>query len=159
MDLPPNFDVLVSPPTAYCVVSAAHRYELPPEALLVLAMREAGRPGTVSKAAGGSHDLGIMQVNTLWLGERSKIAPYVSRDALTNDTCTNVHAAAWILASNVRKTAGDVWKAIGMYHHPSDQARADDYKVKVNHWLPLAKQVVQTTPVYQNMIRTFFGSP
>lgn len=156
-DLPPNFDVIKQPEAAYCFASASARYNLPPESLLGLAIVEGGKVGTVSHNKNGSADLGLMQVNTLWLKESSPLNGYLNFERLRTDICTNVHAAAWILASHVKRTGGDIWRAIGMYHHPYDQKLANSYRIKVNNNLPLAKQIINQLPDYRRFISEFFG--
>jgi hypothetical protein len=158
MDLPPNIDYITQADSAYCIVSASHRFSLPPEALLSLAMVEGGRRGTSSINTNGSKDLGLMQVNTLWLKGASPLSAYVNFTSLVNDVCTNVHAAAWILATEVKKSGGDVWRAIGKYHHPSNNQLAQNYIVKVNGKLPLARKILTSVPEYQNVLGTFYGA-
>lgn len=161
MDGIPNIDALNRPESAYCFVSASHRFKLPPESLLSLAMVEGGKIGSKSPNTNGSFDLGIMQVNTVWLQSASPLAPYLNITLLANDICTNIHAAAWILASNVKKSGGDLWRAVGMYHHPSNEKFAQQYIQKVNGKLPLARQVLQSHPDYQQALGSFYkvGSP
>lgn len=159
LDLPPNFDLIQQPEAAYCFASAAARFNLPPESLLGIAMVEAGKIGTVSRNENGTDDLGVMQVNTLWLDkEASPLKSYLTFENLRMDLCTNIHAAAWILASHVKKTGGDLWRAIGMYHHPSDAVRAQNYRLKVNRNLPLAKQIISQVPDYRRFLSEFFGT-
>lgn len=159
IEMPPNIDVIRHPETAYCMVSAAHRFNLPVESLLALAIVESGRPGTESINRNGTHDLGVMQVNTLWLESRSPLRDYTTRTALTHDVCANIHAAAWILATHIQRVGGDIWRAIGMYHHPSDEARAQGYRLKANRSLPLARQILGEVPIYQHYINLFFSPP
>lgn len=158
MDFPANFDLIMQPESAYCFVSASHRFNLPPEALLSQAMVEGGKVGEVASNKNGSFDLGIMQVNTLWLKEASPLKSYLNFTSLANDICTNAHTAAWILSSLVLKTGGDIWKAVGMYHNPSKETLAKKYIQKVNYRLPLARQILATAPEYQKYINMFYKS-
>ncbi len=158
MDLPPNIDYITQSDSAYCIVSASHRFNLPPEALLSLAIVEGGKRGSSTPNTNGTKDLGLMQVNTVWLKEASPLSPYVNFTSLVNDVCTNVHAAAWILATQVKKTGGDIWRAIGMYHHPSNNQLAQKYITKVNLKLPLARKILTSVPEYQNVLGTFYSS-
>lgn len=157
MDAIANIDALIRPESAYCFVSASHRFKLPPESLLSLAMVEGGKIGSRSPNTNGSFDLGIMQVNTVWLKSASPLAPYLNDTLLANDVCTNIHAAAWILASNVKKSGGDLWRAVGMYHHPTNDKFAQQYIQKVNNKLPLARQVLKSHPDYQQAIGSFYA--
>ena len=155
--VPANLDDVRQPEAAYCIATASERFNLPPESLLSLALVEGGKSGTVSANKNGSYDLGMMQVNTVWLNANSPLRDYVSFEKLRSDLCTNVHAAAWILASHLTRTGGDIWRAIGMYHHPSDYSRAINYKHKVNRALPLARQIISQVPDYGRYIREVFA--
>lgn len=152
----PNIDMITQPDAAYCFVSASHRFKLPPESLLSLAMVEGGKIGSKSRNANGSFDLGIMQINTVWLNSASPLTPYVSLALLANDICTNVHTAAWILASNVTKSGGDIWRAVGMYHHPTNRIEAQQYIQKVNGKLPMARDILRNYPEYQKALGAFY---
>jgi hypothetical protein len=158
MDLPANLDFVTQAEPAYCIVSGAHRFDLPPEALLSLALVEGGRNGTASTNTNGSQDLGLMQINTLWLKSKSPLNAYVNFTTLINDVCANAHTAAWILASEVKKAGGDLWKAIGKYHNPSNKELANIYIKKVNYRLPLARKILANEPEYQTVISNFYGN-
>lgn len=152
----PNIEAITQPNAAYCFVSASHRFKLPPESLLSLAMVEGGKTGMKSLNTNGSLDLGIMQVNTVWLKSASPLSPYINISLLANDICTNIHTAAWILASNVTKSRGDLWRAVGMYHHPSNERAAQQYIQKVNMKLPMAREVMRTYPEYRQALSVFY---
>lgn len=156
-DLPANFDFAMQPQTAYCVVSAAHRYMLPPEALLAILFTEGGKPGTASPNKNGTSDLGPMQTNTLWLREHSPLYGYVSLTTLRDSVCGNIHAAAWIVATNFKKVK-DMWRAVGMYHAPYNESLAQTYKQRVNRRLGQARHVLQNHPVYTGYLHQFFLS-
>lgn len=151
-DAPANFDEISRPEAAYCIVSASNRYNLPPESLLSIAMVEGGKIGTTSLNTNGTVDMGIMQVNSVWLKSASPLSAYVSVASLVHDVCTNVHAAAWILSNHVAKTGGDFWRAIGMYHHPSNSDAAQRYIQKINARLPLARDMLVNMPSYKQQI-------
>lgn len=158
-DLPANYALALEAPTAYCVVTAASRFSLPPEALLAIMFVEGGRPGTQSYNPGSmSWDLGVMQVNDLWLKERSPIRGYVTWRTLRDDLCVNIHSAAWILASELLKR-GDMWRAVGAYHAPNDPERAQRYRQRVNKMVPYARQVLQNSHHYIRYMNQFFRAP
>lgn len=153
-DAPP-VQLIEQPAVAYCVVSASHRYDLPIEGLLSILMTEGGKPGSSSKNDNGTSDLGVMQINTVWLKPQSPLYGYVTAETLKNDLCVNIHAAAWIVAVNVKKV-GDIWRAVGRYHSPGNSTLAWAYMNRVNQKLPAAREVVQTSPVYLRNIQAFF---
>lgn len=153
--LPPDH-IIFEPQTAYCIVSAAHRYSLPVDGLLGILLVEGGKPGMVKSNVNGSKDLGPMQINTIWLGQQSPLYGYVTQDKLTNDLCVNIHSAAWILASELKK-AKDIWVAVGRYHAPNNPQNAWRYKMKVNGYLNQAKAVLKQVTNYQIYIQQFFG--
>jgi soluble lytic murein transglycosylase-like protein len=104
----------VDQPVRQCVTIAAKEYNVPPVALLVLLRAENGKLGTASKNKNGTYDLGPMQINSRWLKD---LSPYgVTSWHLAYDLCTNIRAGAWRFKSELNRTKGDVWKALGNYH-------------------------------------------
>lgn len=144
------------PETAYCIVSASHRFQKPPEALLAMMLHEAGRKGAKTQNTNGSLDLGPMQVNTIWLRNASPLSSYVNEDALANDLCLNIHSAAWILSSHYKKTK-NIWAAIGMYHSPGNRVRAEAYMRLVNAQVPKARKIISHSPDYRRYLNTFYS--
>ena len=69
-------------------------------------------PNEIGKNKNGSLDLGMMQINTIWLPELAKYG--IKRENLM-DGCTSIYIGAWILAKNF-KTYGYTWRAIGAYN-------------------------------------------
>ena len=73
----------------------------------------------VSLNRDGSEDLGVMQVNTRWLGSLSRytgLDPVVVRERLLSDACFNITAAALILQTYWVGAHGDLMRAVGNYH-------------------------------------------
>lgn len=98
---------------AYCMATAARRYALPLPVFRALVAKEGGWDGLKKRDADGSYDLGLAQVNTVHL---KKLATYgVSEDQLINDTCVNLHVAAYRLRFEINR-AGDFWRGVGNYH-------------------------------------------
>ncbi len=98
---------------ATCWEQAARRYQVNPYLLVAIAEVESGlRPGAIGRNTNGSIDIGLMQINSLWLPElqRHGIAP---RDLL--DPCVSVHVGAWVLAQKMR-LHGNTWTAVGAYN-------------------------------------------
>ena len=69
-------------------------------------------PKEIGKNKNGSLDLGMMQINTIWLPELGKYG--IKRDNLM-DGCTSIYIGAWIMAKNF-KNYGYTWRAIGAYN-------------------------------------------
>ena len=69
-------------------------------------------PKVIGRNKNGSLDLGMMQINTIWLND---LARYGINSTQLMDGCTSVYVGAWILAKNFR-TYGNTWRAIGAYN-------------------------------------------
>jgi soluble lytic murein transglycosylase-like protein len=97
-------------------------YNLPPRVLPSIHAVEGGRPGTISDNRDGSQDLGVMQINTLWI---HPLALYTLkpdgavRARLINDPCYNIAAAGAILRTYLLEDHGNLMQAIGDYHSHS----------------------------------------
>jgi soluble lytic murein transglycosylase-like protein len=151
----PDIPLENRPETAYCIVTAAHRYQLPPEALLAVLLREAGQLGMKKKNSNASFDLGPMQVNTVWLDPTSPLRDYLTTDVLANNLCSNIHTGAWILAKHKEQTK-DMWRAIA-YYHSKNPVLGTRYMYLVNEKLPKARQLINYSPVYQSYIKLVYG--
>ena len=106
-------------PFLACMALAAQLYALPPRVLPSIQAVEGGGPGTVHRNADGSADLGIMQINTLWLAPLSRytrLDPAEVRDRLLYRPCFNIAAAGLILRTYLDETRGDLMRAVGNYH-------------------------------------------
>jgi hypothetical protein len=106
-------------PSAFlaCMVAAAQFHGLPPRVLPAIWATEGGRPGLVMRNRNGTEDLGLMQINTVWLPAVARAArqpPEVVRQRLIEDGCFSVHVAAAILRQHADR--GGVMRAIGNYH-------------------------------------------
>jgi hypothetical protein len=67
----------------------------------------------------GTADLGVMQVNTIWIPEiaaRARLSEAVTAEKLVRDPCFNIAAAALILRVYLAETHGALLPAIGDYH-------------------------------------------
>ena len=106
-------------PYVACMALVASIYGLPPRVLPSIQAVEGGRPGTVSRNANGSDDLGVMQVNTIWLPALSAytgLSPAVLRQRLTGEACFNIAAAGAIMRLYLDQAGGDLMQAVGNYH-------------------------------------------
>lgn len=109
-------------PFLACMALVASIYGLPPRVLPSIQAVEGGQPGSVSRNVNGSEDLGVMQVNTLWLPALSTytgLAQATVRDRLVGNTCFNIAAAGAIVRLYLDQAGGDVMIAVGNYHSHS----------------------------------------
>ncbi len=115
-------------PFLACMAAAAAFYHLPPRVLPSIQAVEGGAVGSISRNVDGSYDLGLMQVNTLWVGPIAttiRMNPDVVRFRLVYDPCFNIAAAAAILRTYLIETRFDLMRAIGNYHsHTPELNRA-----------------------------------
>lgn len=98
------------------VAALAH---LPPRVLPVIETLEGGAVGMVRPDGNGTADLGVMQINTIWipaLAARANLSPATTRDRLIDDPCFNIAAAALVLRVYLAETGGALLPAIGDYH-------------------------------------------
>ena len=106
-------------PFVACMALVASIYGLPPRVLPSIHQTEGGQPGTVSRNGNGTEDLGVMQVNTIWLPALSAYTglpqPLV-RDKLIGNACFNIAAAGAIMRTYLNETRGDLMQAVGNYH-------------------------------------------
>lgn len=106
-------------PYVACMILVAKLYGLPPRVLPSIQVVEGGRPGTVAINTDGSADLGVMQINTLWipaLVTYTGLSAEVIRTRLTNEPCFNIAAAGAIMQRYLNETHNDLMHAIGNYH-------------------------------------------
>jgi soluble lytic murein transglycosylase-like protein len=107
-------------PARACWQQAGERYGLSPELLYAIARTESGLdPQAVGRNRNGSRDIGLMQINSVWL-PRLRSHGIAERDLF--DPCTSIHVGAWILAGNVRRL-GYTWEAVGAYNAASPSLR------------------------------------
>ena len=106
-------------PYLACMALVAQIYSLPPRVLPSIQAVEGGSPGAVHRNTDGSDDLGVMQINTLWLPALSRYTRLDSaevRDRLLRRPCFNIAAAGLILRTYLDETRGDLMRAVGDYH-------------------------------------------
>ncbi|MGH7119767.1 MAG: lytic transglycosylase domain-containing protein [Acetobacteraceae bacterium] len=109
---------MVTVPFLRCMLAVAHLYALPPSALPAIQAVEGGAPGVVHHDRNGTEDLGVMQVNTIWvmpMARASHLSPVAVWSRLIGDACFNITAAGAILRVYLDETH-DLMRAIGDYH-------------------------------------------
>lgn len=106
-------------PFLSCMALVAQIYALPPRVLPAIQRVEGGQPGLARTNTNGSQDLGIMQINTIWLpylAGYSRLSQPEVRDRLLNNACYNIAAAGLIMRNYLDETSGDLLRAVGNYH-------------------------------------------
>lgn len=106
-------------PYLACMALVAQIYGLPPRVLPSIQAVEGGRPGLARRNTNGTEDLGVMQVNTIWLpvlARYSKLTEAEVRERLLGQPCYNIAAAGLILRTYLDEAGGDLMRAVGNYH-------------------------------------------
>lgn len=122
-------------PYLACMALVASIYHLPPRVLPSIALVEGGMNGTIHHNVNGSDDLGVMQVNTIWLPALSRytrLPPGVVEARLENVPCFNIAAAGVILRTYLNAAHGNLMAAIGDYHSHTAPLN-ESYQLKVMH--------------------------
>ncbi len=108
------------PLTAACVVAAASLFRVPEPALWTILKTEGGRVGACVGQSNGTHDCGPAQINVeTWTGPLARVTGRSAddvREALRDDGCFNIWAAAYVLRAKLREADGNVWDAAGRYN-------------------------------------------
>ena len=108
-------------------------YGLPPRVLPSIHATEGGVPGLAVRNTNGTEDLGVMQINTLWLEPLARYTglPHADvRNRLLSRPCFNIAAAGAILRHYLDRAGGDVMTAVGNYHSHTPPLHAA-YRLKV----------------------------
>jgi hypothetical protein len=109
----------VSIPFLSCMVAAAAFYHLPPRVLPAIQAVEGGRPALIQTNTNGTADLGVMQINTIWVAPLARYAHMPGAavvDRLLHDPCFNIAASAAIMRVYLNESRGNLMVAIGYYH-------------------------------------------
>ena len=130
VDLPPLLQERV-----VCSIAAAVKYEVPANVLLAVAEKEGGRPGQWVRNANGTHDVGPMQFNTVYVGELGKYG--ITAADVAQAGCYPFELAAWRLRGHIRNDEGDLWTRAANYHSRTPRYNAAyraDLIVKALKW-------------------------
>ena len=120
-------------PYLACMALVAQIYTLPPRVLPSIQAVEGGAPGIVHLNRDGSEDLGVMQVNTLWiprLAAYTRLDPATVRQLLLTRACFNIAAAGLIMRTYLDEAKQDLMQAVGNYHSHTPVLHRD-YQAKV----------------------------
>ncbi|WP_145522043.1 lytic transglycosylase domain-containing protein [Yersinia aldovae] len=114
---------------ASCLSNAAIRWDVPEIILEAIILHESGgQPDARNINKNGSHDYGLMQINTI------NVKPLKSKGIIQNERmlmhpCTNIEAGAYLLSLKFKKY-GYSWRAVGAYHSETAHYR-DKYASKI----------------------------
>jgi hypothetical protein len=123
----------MSIPFLACMAAAAAFYHLPPRVLPAIQAVEGGHTGLIQSNSNGSADLGLMQINSIWvepLAGYAHITPQEVVVRLINEPCFNIAAAAAIMRLYLMEAHGNLMTAVGHYHSHTPALSAD-YQQKV----------------------------
>jgi soluble lytic murein transglycosylase-like protein len=103
-----------------CWEKVASHYGIDVVLLAAVAKQESNfNPNAINFNKNGTRDIGLMQINSLWLSQLSK---YGIEEHHLYDPCINLSIGAWIL-QNVIAKHGYNWDAIGRYHSNTEFIR------------------------------------
>lgn len=105
-------------PSVACVARASQHYRIPVPVTLALMKTEGGKPGSFIRNTNRTYDMGVMQVNTLWVDVYAKKfgvnkQAFITRAVL--DGCFSVFLGLDILRNQVDRE-GSLEKGIAAYH-------------------------------------------
>ncbi|NOG73698.1 lytic transglycosylase domain-containing protein [Roseicella sp. DB1501] len=106
-------------PFLACMALTASFYHLPPRVLPAIQAVEGGRVGLARGNRNGTEDLGLMQINTIWIAPITRITGLPAaevRARLLHDACFNIAAAGMVMRNYLDETGGDLLRAVGNYH-------------------------------------------
>lgn len=103
---------------AFCFEEAGKAYDINPLLLQTIAKIESNlKPDALNKNPNGTWDIGLMQVNSLWI----KILG-LNANELVSNPCYNAKTGAKILRQCINKY-GYTWEAVGCYNATTDYKR------------------------------------
>lgn len=103
---------------AMCIFAASQTYAIPPAVILGVLKVEGGKVGMASPNKNGTHDLGMMQINTIWIPQLAQywgVPKNVAMKYVRDDACVNIGVGAWILRTKMDQT-GSLYDGIAHYH-------------------------------------------
>lgn len=105
-----------------CSISSAVKYEVPANIVLAVAEKEGGKPGQWVRNTNGTHDVGPMQFNTVYLRELERYG--ITANDVAAAGCYSFDLAAWRLRMHLRNDKGDIWTRAANYHSRTPQFNA-----------------------------------
>lgn len=132
--------LLINPVHADCWEFAAKRYNIEVKLLQAIAQVESKMtPTSIGRNKNGTHDYGLMQINSIHLNRLSEKG--ISKSMLVNDPCISLLVGASIL-NDMINIYGYSWEAVGAYN-------AGVTKKRYNQRMKYARQVWQ---IYQKPV-------
>ncbi|AJI94148.1 transglycosylase SLT domain protein [Yersinia ruckeri] len=117
-----TFLATLSPASASCLIQASKRWNIPPIILEAIINKESSwKEKALNSNKNGSHDFGLMQVNSIHIASL-KSAGIITSKPMLLDPCNNIHAGAYLLSLKFKKY-GYSWKAVGAYHSETPYRR------------------------------------
>lgn len=115
-----------------CWNEVAVKHGVNPYILGAIAKQESNfNANAVRKNTNGTRDIGVMQINSLWL---PTLAKYGITEKMLFDPCVNIEVGAWILRQR-QERYGNTWEAVGAYHSQTPIHKwkyADSVSTKLN---------------------------
>ena len=99
-----------------CLTDAAKHYGVDWRIVRAIRKVEGGWNGARMRNKNGTHDHGVMQINTIWMKNKALVASGITEQAITNSECVAYWTGTWIYALELARTGGDAWRAAGNYH-------------------------------------------
>jgi hypothetical protein len=130
MDLPPDQQERI-----VCSITAAIKYEIPANILLAVAEKEGGKPGQWVSNRNGTHDVGSMQFNTVYLGDLARYG--ITTNDVAQPGCYPYDLAAWRIRLHIKQDKGDLWTKAANYHSRTPKVNAKyraDLMAKAAKW-------------------------
>ncbi|WP_145507723.1 lytic transglycosylase domain-containing protein [Yersinia hibernica] len=114
---------------ASCLSNAAKRWDIPEIILEAIILHESGgKPNARNINKNGSHDYGLMQINSVHFNSL-KSKGIIDYEQSLMHPCTNIKAGAYLLSLKFKKY-GYSWRAVGAYHSETAHHR-DRYASKI----------------------------
>lgn len=152
--------MLTAQALAACIFAAAQTYSVPPTVILGVLHVEGGRVGMASPNTNGTHDLGPMQINTLWLKKLAghwRVSEKTALRWVRDDACINIGVGAWILRLKMNE-AGSMAGGIAWYHSATP-GRGDGYRAKVLKAMKKYRFIRQPSDLVSGAGRTRLRQP
>lgn len=127
-----------------CLYDIAEHYKVPPTLIKAIHRTEGGKPGSIiGPNRNGSYDLGVMQINDLWIETFEKHG--ISKDDLIYDACTSIAVGTWILAKRYKEFDHSWIKAVKAYNAGYILSNGESYALKTfTYWLDIIEEEKKT---------------
>lgn len=113
---------MLSSTVVACIAAAASSYNVPQDVVAAILHVEGGRIAQETKNKNGTHDIGPMQINSIWiptLAKKIKTDFKTAKSLLKNNVCVNITFGTWILKTKINET-GSLYGGIAAYNSKSN---------------------------------------